>query len=64
MYALVGDIQVIIDAKRDYDGIHKYVRIRQFTEKQTPNGFTRRWKTVDSFPYDSQRIADWMAKAY
>lgn len=64
MYALVGDIQIIIDAKRDYDGVYKYVRVRQYTEKQTKGGFVRRWKTVDNFPYDSQKIAEWMEKAY
>jgi len=63
MYNLVGDIQVIIDAKHDYDGIHKFVRVRQFTEKQIKGGYVRRWKTVDTFLYDSQRIAEWLAKA-
>jgi len=64
MYTLVGDVQIIIDAKNDYDGVHKHVRVRQYTENQTPTGYKRRWKTVDSFPYDSQRIAEWMSKAY
>lgn len=64
MYNIVGDVQIIIDAKRDYDGVYSYVRVRQYTEKQIKGGFVRRWKTVDKFPFDSQKIAEWIQKAF